>query len=389
MDKRLKRYRLKINPKNGAIVDFISQVENPAIEVGFLKFKDEQLETYNDEKMEIFGPVLIPDMPIYRRSEQMGEYEIVFKADDIKEIQMEFMKNGFQNNVNLDHSNNMADSYVFESFVSSDLIPNPEPYKDLPMGTWYVRMKVTNKNVWEDIKSGKRKGFSIEGVFEYLVEEFEKHFLENRTTNIIDDQEKIKLEIMIKELFKKVFTELSKEFDEKLDDVVDESISDKVDELEVQKVDSSNFKIDSREVGAKVEVVDSNNQLVSAPDGSYEFEDGFKFTVKSGVIESIDGEVPASTDTPPADVAAADTVDYQAQIDELKKEIEDLKTLIMGVPTQESMSKEIETIKDEFKSVFEKFTKIPAEESKVVKSNILKDEQNKKFQDFLNTIRKK
>ena len=39
MKKKLKRYRLKINPENGSMVDFISQVEKPAIEVDFLKFE--------------------------------------------------------------------------------------------------------------------------------------------------------------------------------------------------------------------------------------------------------------------------------------------------------------------------------------------------------------
>lgn len=386
---KLKRYRLKINPKKGAIVDFISQVENPAIERGFLKFKDEVVTQYNEDKMEIFGPVLIPDMPIYRRSEQLGEYEIVFKEEDIKEIQMEFMKNGFNHNMNLDHSKKMAESFVFESFVSSELVPNPEPFKDLPLGTWFIRAKVEDKKVWEDIKSGKRTGFSIEGTFQYLVEEFEKHFLQSNTTNLIEDQEKIILEVMIKDLFKRVFAELSKELDEK--EVIKEEVK-----AESQKVSSSDYKIESREVGAKVEIIDADGTLVSAPDGEYEFEDGFKFIVKDGVIESIEGEVEA----PEVEVEAKEKVDekeeekmeepdYQGQIDSLKKEIEDLKSMIMGVPSKEDMSKEFGLIKEEFKSIFEKFSKVPAQESKVNKSNILKDEQKKKFEEFLTIISKK
>ena len=176
MNKRLKKYRLKINPKNGAVVDFISQVENPAIQVGFLKFNETIKTHFSDDKMEIFGPVLIPDMPIYRNSEKMGEYEVYFTVEDIKEIQMNFFKSGFQNNVNLDHSDQMAKSFVFESFVSNELVPNPEPFKEYPLGVWYVRMKVEDKNVWDDIKSGKRKGFSIEGIFEYIMTEFEESF---------------------------------------------------------------------------------------------------------------------------------------------------------------------------------------------------------------------
>jgi hypothetical protein len=35
-----------------------------------------------------------------------------------------------------------------------------------PVGTWYVSMKVDNEEIWNEyVKSGKVKGFSIEGFF--------------------------------------------------------------------------------------------------------------------------------------------------------------------------------------------------------------------------------
>jgi hypothetical protein len=35
-----------------------------------------------------------------------------------------------------------------------------------PIGTWYVAMKVDNEEIWtEFVKTGKVKGFSIEGFF--------------------------------------------------------------------------------------------------------------------------------------------------------------------------------------------------------------------------------
>ena len=35
----------------------------------------------------------------------------------------------------------------------------------LPKGTWMISMKVDNDQVWNDVKEGKVKGFSIEGFF--------------------------------------------------------------------------------------------------------------------------------------------------------------------------------------------------------------------------------
>jgi len=397
MEKKVKKFRLKINPKTGSLVDFISLVENPAIEVDFLKFSKEQFEklSMNEEKMELLGPVLIPNQEIYRWNEKMGDYYIYFTEEDIKEIQLEFMKNGFQSNVNLDHSDKMANTYIFGFFQSSDVIPNPKGFENLPTGTLYAQMRVTDKQVWEDIKSGKRKGFSIEGIFEYLVEEFESAFLsklETEATNLIDDQEKNKIEKMIKDLFRKVFTELSQELGE-------EPKVEAVEYAEWTMAASSDFKIETREVGAKVEVVDADGNLVAAPDGSYEFEDGFKFTVKDGVIASIEGEDMPQEEV---EVEAGNKKDWEkmaedwqvqsdamkAEIDALKKEIEDIKSMMGGMPSQEKMSQEIESIKTEFKSVFEKFSQIPAEPSKVNKNQVAREEEYRKFQEFLSTLKK-
>jgi hypothetical protein len=50
----------------------------------------------------------------------------------------------------------------------------------LPKGTWMISMKVDNDEVWQDVKEGKIKGFSIEGYFADKLEnspreEQEKH----------------------------------------------------------------------------------------------------------------------------------------------------------------------------------------------------------------------
>lgn len=383
-----------------------------------MKMKSES----NDEKMELFGPVLIPDLPIYRYSEKMGEYEIIFKKEDIKEIAMNFMKSGYQKNVNLDHGEETADSYVFESFISDDLVANPKPYGDLPLGTWFVRMKVNDKKVWQDIKSGKRNGFSIEGMFEYITEELEKSYLKSQPTNLLN--KKLNLEKMLKDLFKKIFTELSQELDE---------TPASADLSDYTKVASSDYKIEAREVGSKVEVIDPQGNLVNAQDGAYELEDGFKFMVKDGLISEIDG-VSEEPEMKPVETGKKKSymdmlADYpwdQCMLDmadegydeetakkicgsirwenmeevasepkveslqvneliELKEQIENLKKDII---TKEEIQKEITQIKEEFMSVFEKFTKLPAEPTKITKVGLAKELESQKFNAFLNTIRK-
>ena len=36
---------------------------------------------------------------------------------------------------------------------------------DLPNGTWFVKMKIQNEDLWNKIKEGELKGLSIEGYF--------------------------------------------------------------------------------------------------------------------------------------------------------------------------------------------------------------------------------
>jgi len=41
-----------------------------------------------------------------------------------------------------------------------------------PDGTWCIGMKVDNDEVWSDIKQGSVKGFSLEGFFTEMSEEY-------------------------------------------------------------------------------------------------------------------------------------------------------------------------------------------------------------------------
>ena len=120
------------------------------------------------EKRIISGPLMVADLPIYRRDEQ-GEYYGLFKAEDIYNIRNKFFKNNNSKEVNQMHDpNQMVEGvYMIESFLidSKRGIHSPNGYK-LPDGSWFGSYKVDNQEVWDKfIKSGEFKGFSVEGVF--------------------------------------------------------------------------------------------------------------------------------------------------------------------------------------------------------------------------------
>lgn len=120
------------------------------------------------EKRIISGPLMVADLPILRIDEN-GEYYGLFTAEDIYNIRNKFFKKSYTKEVNAMHdSNQMIEGvYMIESFLidSKRGIHSPAGFK-LTDGSWFGSYKVDNDEVWNEfIKTGKFKGFSVEGVF--------------------------------------------------------------------------------------------------------------------------------------------------------------------------------------------------------------------------------
>ena len=156
-------------------IQAISVVESPAIEEDFVALKDEQpkieLKTIDKEKRILMGAALIPNKPIYRRNGE-DEYYIYFSQDTVRKASELFFINGNQNKATLEHQMDVQGTSVVESWIIEGEQDKSKMYgMDLPVGTWMVSMKILNDELWEGyVKSGKVKGFSIEGYFVDKVE---------------------------------------------------------------------------------------------------------------------------------------------------------------------------------------------------------------------------
>lgn len=167
-------YELMINEdlQDDAEVSFIALVDKPAIQKNWNAFKENvKFQIVSEDKRIISGPVMLADVPIYRNDSVNGEYYVVFTKDTIFKIAQKFFKKGYQANVNLMHDSNQQVEGVtmFESFISDvdrGILPM-RGFEDAPDGSWFGSFKVEDDKVWEMIKEGKFKGFSVEGVFEY------------------------------------------------------------------------------------------------------------------------------------------------------------------------------------------------------------------------------
>lgn len=156
-------------------IDAISIVESPAIEENFIALnaqKEYKFAEVDKEKRILMGAILIPNKPIYRKDGDK-EYYIYFTKDTVKKASELFLMRGNQNNSTYEHFEKINGLSLVESWIVDD------PQKDksavygmeLPEGTWAGTLKVNNDDVWTNfVKTGKVKGFSIEGYFAEKIE---------------------------------------------------------------------------------------------------------------------------------------------------------------------------------------------------------------------------
>jgi hypothetical protein len=171
---KLPIYQLEISEdlNDDVEVDFVALVDRPAIERDFLKFKEAKANfvIQSEDRRIVSGALMLADTPIYR-NDQNGEYYVTFTKDTIEKIAQKFFKKGYQSNVNLMHDEALAVEGVtmYESFIvdSSRGVMAMKGFEDAPEGSWFGSFKVENESVWNKIKSGEFKGFSVEGIFNY------------------------------------------------------------------------------------------------------------------------------------------------------------------------------------------------------------------------------
>ncbi len=150
-------------------IEAVSIVESPAIEEDFIALKSTEFKfaEVNKEKRILMGAALIPNKPIYRRNED-NEYYIYFSRETVRKASELFFINGNYNKSTLEHELPLTGLVAVESWIVEDKEKDKSTIYDMdvPLGTWMLSMKVLNDDVWNNyVKTGKVKGFSIEGYF--------------------------------------------------------------------------------------------------------------------------------------------------------------------------------------------------------------------------------
>ena len=168
----MKLYELKIQDETDEIFA-ISLVESPAIESDFIYFGKEEIHfaSVDTEQRLLLGPILIPDKQILRVDGEGQPYHVYLKRDTIKKLAQNYLKNKYTDKATLEHDKKIKGVHLVESWIKEGRLDKSNNYGlALPEGSWVgifsVDKSPEGERIWNDyVKTGKVKGFSIEGTF--------------------------------------------------------------------------------------------------------------------------------------------------------------------------------------------------------------------------------
>ncbi len=161
-------------------IDAISLVSSPALETDFVFFGKEKnnltFAKVDEEKRMLVSPALIPNKQIFRYDPNTdSDYYVYFSPETVRKASELYLKHNNHHKATHEHSERVSGVLTVESWIKEGDSDKSKLYGfDLPNGTWFVKMKITNDDVWKKIKDGELKGLSIEGYFTNKFEQMQK-----------------------------------------------------------------------------------------------------------------------------------------------------------------------------------------------------------------------
>ena len=258
----------------------ISLVDDPAVMSNFQAFDKQNIpQMYaiqDEEKRLVRGVVMRADFPIYRRDDKMGEYYIIYKADQIRIMAEKYLAESRQNDVNVMHKkdSDVDGVQMVQYFIKGDGV-SVEGFDECADGSLFAEFHIINDDIWDEIKAGTYKGFSLEGVFDMQPETDA-----DEIQDIVD-----KLDGAFRKLFKnnnnKIMSKLKK---------LKAALAKAFAALGNVTTDKGILAWDGDEdlkAGYKIYVEDAEGNRTPAEDGDYRTEDGKTIVVVGGQVAEI------------------------------------------------------------------------------------------------------
>jgi hypothetical protein len=354
----MKIVELKLTEEtNGQGITAISLVKHPAIEQNWIAFSqggsaavpDKRLEfkTVDEDQRIVVGPAMIPDKLIYRKDEVTNEeFFVFFTKDTIRGLSERFLFQGKQNNMTLEHVDTLNDLSVVESWIVEDSEKDKSSVYgyDLPVGTWFVKVKVLNDHVWNLVKEGNVAGFSVEGVFAH---ELIKNSLKMNKKNLLDD------------LLNKVRSVFETESPEP-----EAGEGEKFGTIEAEGADGTitiSYPGEVLEAGAAI-TTEVDGEQKPVPTGEYTLPEGAVLVVAEEGVAGEIREAEAPAEEPAEEMEAEPTVEPEGlKAEQLEKLVDGIAEIIANFKAEMTKANEAaikeatENLRSEFNAEAEKF----------------------------------
>jgi hypothetical protein len=346
----------------------ISLVDLPAVESDFVYFnksnENVKFSIDNEEQRMVTGVIMRANFPIYRYDEEFGEYYIKYSPETIKLMAEKMMVDNTFNNINLQHIDgtdvegvNLVEIFIKDTSKGID----PIGFQDIEDGSLFATYKINIDSIWEQIKLGTFKGFSLEGYFTIERAQLRKTSKKDKNTFI--------------NTMNRLFNKFLKSF------VKCGSLTT-VDDRELYWVGEADLQI-----GDELFYNEDGQEALKVEDGEYELKDGTKIVVEDGLVkeireangdkeDSLDNEIEAKKETECAeeeiivedpektedetkDEADKKYDELKADIDDLRKEHDELKGMF------EEMKNTLDALlnKPAAEPIVEEFTKVAGSKS--------------------------
>ena len=286
-------YRVALAEDDGVLR--VSLVENPAVESDFEVFRKEEgakapalYSVQDEDKHLVRGVILRADYPIYR-NDGRGGYYVTFGADVIREAAERFIADGHANAVDTGHDGKEVDGVQMVQLFIKDAAAGvaPEGFDDIADGSLFGEYHVTDPDIWDEIKAGTWKGFSVE-IFYKLIP----------AADFTAEKEN-KFPAYMKKLFSAINAAIVRVFAEFGSVTTDKGV--------IYWDGDEDLK-----AGDRVEVEDAEGNRSAAADGDYTTPDGKVIVIVDGAVAEV--KDPKAEVAPEGEEAAAETQEQEAEM---------------------------------------------------------------------------
>ena len=155
-----------------ATIQTVSLVECPATGLPLYCFeKEEKYKFSTDElKHNIISCIVRVDYPILRTSADGEPYYVVFNKETSEMLCQKLLKDGFQQNISLDHNGQLIEGIQLEQVFIKDSSRGivPSGFESAADGSLFGIYHITDDSLWNDCISGRFGGVSLESLFKLI-----------------------------------------------------------------------------------------------------------------------------------------------------------------------------------------------------------------------------